>query len=286
MILLFNRFRVIRELSNTLQELAEKLSKYLSPQIYQSIFSGETDVTVSTNRKKLTVFFSDIKDFTATTEDLQPEDLTFILNDYFTAMSAIVREHGGTLDKFIGDAIVVFFGDPFTKGVKEDAAACVKMAIAMQRKMVDLRSKWEDLGYEKPLHMRIGVNTGYCNVGNFGSDDRIDYTIIGGEVNLAARLESITEPDGVTMSYETYVNVKDFVHAEEQEAIKVKGIRRDVRPFKVVGLLDELAEDGEYVHRSRPGVTISIDLKKASPEEARKELTEAMQALDGGGVKK
>ena len=129
MILLFSRFRVIRELSNTLQELAEKLSKYLSPQIYQSIFSGETDVTVSTNRKKLTVFFSHIKDFTATTEDLQPEDLTFILNDYFTAMSAIVREHGGTLDKFIGDAIVVFFGDPFTKGVKEDASACVRMAI-------------------------------------------------------------------------------------------------------------------------------------------------------------
>jgi class 3 adenylate cyclase len=269
-------------LSNTLQELAEKLSRYLSPQIYELIFSGEKDVAVSTDRKKLTVFFSDIKDFTDTTEDLQPEDLTFILNDYFTAMSAIVRKHGGTLDKFIGDAIVVFFGDPVSKGVKEDAAACVRMAIEMQQQMHGLRKKWEDLGYEKPLHMRVGINTGYCNVGNFGSDDRIDYTIIGGEVNLAARLESITEPDGITMSYETYMNVKDFVSAEEQPAIQVKGIRRDVRPFKVVGLFDELVSNGEYVHRSRPGVTISIDLNKASPEEARQELTEAMQALDGG----
>ncbi len=156
----------------------------------------------------------------------------------------------------------------------------------MQQEMHELRHKWEDLGYEKPLHVRVGINTGYCNVGNFGSDDRVDYTIIGGEVNLAARLEGITEPDGVTMSYETYVNVKDFVHAEEQEAIKVKGIRRDVRPFKVVGLFDELAENGEYVHRHLPGLDLTIDLNKLSPEKARRALAEAMQALDGSGVKK
>ena len=88
------------------------------------------------------------------------------------------------------------------------------------------------------------------------------------------------------MSYETYVNVKDFVHAEEQEAIQVKGIRRDVRPFRVVGLFDELAENGDYVHRSCPGLSITIDLNKLSREEARKELTQATRALDVGGVKK
>ena len=153
------------------------------------------------------------------------------------------------------------------------------MAIEMQQKMHELRHKWEDLGYEKPLHMRVGINTGYCNVGNFGSDDRVDYTIIGGEVNLAARLEGITEPDGVTMSYETYVNVKDFVRAEERPAIQVKGIRRDVRPFTVVGLLDELAEGGEYVHREIPGLTISMDLNKLSHDEARQILDEAIDAL-------
>jgi class 3 adenylate cyclase len=269
-------------LSNTLQELAEKLSKYLSPQIYRSIFSGETDVTVSTNRKKLTVFFSDIKDFTATTEDLQPEDLTFILNDYFTAMSTIVRKHGGTLDKFICDAIVVFFGDPFTKGVKEDAAACVRMAIEMQQKMHVLRRKWEDLGYEKPLRMRVGINTGYCNVGNFGSDDRLDYTIIGGEVNLAARLEGITKPDGVTMSYETYVNVKDFVRAEEQPAIQVKGIRRDVRPFTVHGLLDEPKTGSTLIREESPGLLLTINLANMTNEDraaARKKLEESLEAL-------
>jgi class 3 adenylate cyclase len=262
--------------------LAEKLSKYLSPQIYQSIFSGETDVVLSTTRKKLTIFFSDLKDFTTTTENLQPEDLTFILNDYFTEMSAIALEHGATIDKFIGDAILAFFGDPETKGVKEDAAACVRMAIAMQRRMKDLREKWEHLGYEKPLHMRIGINTGYCNVGNFGSDARMDYTIIGGEVNLAARLESKAEPDGILLAYETYVNVQDIVDAEEQPPMQVKGIRREVRPFKVVGLFEELAEGVQYVHRKIPGLTISMDLNKLSHDEARQALDEAIHALGDG----
>ena len=102
-----------------------KISKYLSPQIYKSIFSGEKDVVISTERKKLTIFFSDIKDFTATTERLQPEELTQLLNEYFTEMSKIADDHGATIDKFIGDAILAFFGDPETQGAAEDAApAC------------------------------------------------------------------------------------------------------------------------------------------------------------------
>jgi len=166
--------------------LVEDLSRYLSPQVYESIFSGERDVSVVTERKKLTVFFSDIKDFTATTEELEPEDMTYLLNDYLTKMNEIALEYGGTIDKFIGDAVVVFFGDPETRGVREDATAAICMAVAMQRRLVDLRAKWADQGFRLPLHIRCGINTGYCNVGNFGSNQRIDYTIIGGQVNLAA----------------------------------------------------------------------------------------------------
>ena len=177
--------------------LSTKLSKYLSPQVYSSIFTGQRSVEIASNRKKLTVFFSDIVDFTATTDDLESEELTALLNRYLTEMSKIALEHGATIDKYIGDAILLFFGDPETKGIKEDAIACVSMAIAMQRRMRELQSEWRDAGLEKPFQLRIGISTGYCTVGNFGSDDRMDYTIIGNEVNLASRLQSHAEPGGI-----------------------------------------------------------------------------------------
>jgi class 3 adenylate cyclase len=112
-------------------------------------------------------------------------------------MSKIALEHGATIDKFVGDAMLLFFGDPQTRGVREDALQCVRMAVAMQRRMADLQAIWREKGYHKPFRMRAGINTGFCNVGNFGSDMRMDYTIIGAEVNLAARLEHASDPDGI-----------------------------------------------------------------------------------------
>lgn len=215
-----------------------KISKYLSPQVYRSIFSGEKDSTISTERKKLTVFFSDIKDFTATTERMQPEELTALLNEYFTEMSAIAEAHGATIDKFIGDAIVAFFGDPETKGAAEDARACVKMALAMQQRLADLGTVWQLKGLEHPFKARMGINTGYCNVGNFGSDARMDYTIIGAEANLAARLESIAEPGGIVLSYETYAHVRDIVDATASDPVHFKGIAREIVPYHVKSLAE------------------------------------------------
>src|SRR5262249_32486089 len=124
------------------------------------------DVVIHTERKKLTIFFSDIKDFTATTERLQPELITELLNEYFTAMSDIALKHGGTIDKFIGDAILIFFGDPETKGDAEDAKACLRMAIEMRLRLAELNAKWRNTGLEHPFSVRMGINTGYCNVGN------------------------------------------------------------------------------------------------------------------------
>jgi class 3 adenylate cyclase/ABC-type amino acid transport substrate-binding protein len=232
--------------SDELESLSNKLSKYLSPQVYKSIFSGELDTEIITERKKLTVFFSDIKDFTATTEDMEPEELTALLNDYFTKMTEIALEYGGTIDKYVGDAMLIFFGDPESRGVQEDALACVRMAIAMQRRMADLRAKWSDMGVERPFHMRAGINTGYCDVGNFGSEQRIDYTIIGGEVNLAARLESICEPDGIVLAHETYILVRNQVDAQELDPISVKGISRKVRPYAVTGTLEDRETSDRY----------------------------------------
>ncbi|MBL6958442.1 MAG: adenylate/guanylate cyclase domain-containing protein [Rhodospirillales bacterium] len=265
------------EKNKTLEGLSTKLSKYLSPQVYESIFSGGTEVQLSTERKKLTVFFSDIKDFTQTTEDLQAEDLTYLLNKYLTEMSNIALEYGATIDKYIGDAMLMFFGDPETKGVKEDAIACIKMAAAMQRRMKDLQDTWRQKGYEKPFSMRIGINTGYCNVGNFGSAARMDYTIIGGEVNLAARLEGQCDPDGVLMSYETYALVREFVEAEERPPIHVKGIRKEVRPFAITNIFDSHEAERRVIREDREGMVFFVDMDKVGEGE-RKQTVENIEA--------
>src|SRR6185295_102882 len=165
------------------------------------------EVKIASRRKELTVFFSDIAGFTETTDRLESEDLTRLLNHYLTEMSQIALSYGATVDKYVGDAIVIFFGDPETRGVKEDALACVKMAIAMRQKMAELQDTWRDSGIANPLRCRIGINTGFCTVGNFGSEDRMDYTIIGSGVNLASRLESASAPGEILLSYETYAAV-------------------------------------------------------------------------------
>jgi adenylate cyclase len=119
-------------------------------------------------------------------------------------MSNVALKHGGTIDKFVGDAILIFFGDPETKGDAEDAKSCLQMAAEMQHRLAELHVKWRNAGVEQPFRARIGINTGFCNVGNFGITDRMDYTIQGAEVNLAARLQSIAEPGHIVISYETY----------------------------------------------------------------------------------
>ena len=226
-----------------LASVSMKIAKYLSPQVYKSIFSGEKDATISTERKKLTIFFSDIKDFTSTTESLQPEELTNLLNEYFREMSAIALLHGATIDKFIGDAILAFFGDPETKGPKGDALACVSMAVAMQQRLDDLGKEWKSRGIDNPLKARMGINTGYCNVGNFGSDSRMDYTIVGAEANLAARLESVAEAGGIILSYETYALVRDHFEAKEMAPITLKGIGRPVIPYALFNFLNKKQAD-------------------------------------------
>jgi adenylate cyclase len=245
-----------------LQALSEKLGRYLAPQVYKSLFDGSRDAEIRTQRKKLTVFFSDIKDFTASTAKWQPEEITFLLNSYFSEMSKIALEYGGTLDKFIGDAMVIFFGDPETRGVKEDARQCVKMAIAMQRRMAELQILWREMGSEKTFQVRMGINTGYCDVGNFGSDVRMDYTIIGREVNLAARLQQAAVPGGIIISKETYGLVRDEIVALEQQPITAKGFPEPIEAFAV----QEEAEDQTVARKvfqwERLGMRVLIDLDR------------------------
>jgi adenylate cyclase len=196
-------------------------------------------------------------------------------------MSNIALAHGATIDKYIGDAIMVFFGDPESKGVKEDARACVRMAVAMLRRLRELQAEWLELGAEQPFHLRIGINTGYCTVGNFGSEDRMDYTIIGNAVNLTARLQSKSEIDGILLGHETYSLVKDDVAAEEQTPIKVKGFAEPVRCYKVLGLYDDLAGEGTVIREEADGFKVLLDLQKHDRAEAVAALEAILARLKG-----
>jgi adenylate cyclase len=275
--------RELETANEFLASLSMKISRYLSPQIYKSIFSGQKDVAIHTERKKLTIFFSDIKDFTATAERLQPEQITQLLNEYFTEMSAIALRYGGTIDKFVGDAMLIFFGDPETKGEAEDAIACMRMALDMQRRVAELNAKWRNEGIETPFRVRMGVNTGFCNVGNFGSNDRMDYTIIGAEANLAARLQSIAEPGHIVISFETYALVRAMLVAHPLPPITMKGISREVVPYAVEGMLDATGAKVEIFSEHMTGLDFYLDparIAEGTSGRIRKVLQQAITALD------
>jgi adenylate cyclase len=243
-----------------LTSLSKQLSKYLSPQVYSLLFSGNQTAVVSTHRKKLTIFFTDIVDFTEITEHLESEDLTDLLNHYLSEMSKIALAHGATIDKYIGDAIMGFFGDPESHGPRQDALSCVQMAVEMQDRMSELQRDWHDQGIERPFQLRIGINTGYCTVGNFGSEERMDYTIIGTEANLASRLQSHARPGGILLAHETFSLVKDAIAVEEAGTLSVKGFSRPMRCYEVIGRLDKLVAEGRIVREYDEGLRIFLDL--------------------------
>jgi adenylate cyclase len=262
-----------------LQSLSDKLARYLAPQVYKSLFDGSRDAEIRTQRKKLTVFFSDIKDFTAATAKWQPEEIRFLLNSYFSEMSKIAYDHGGTLDKFIGDAMVVFFGDPESRGVHEDALQCVRMAIAMQRRMAELRVLWREMGSDKSFQVRMGINTGYCDVGNFGSDLRMDYTIIGPEVNLAQRLEQAADPGGILISRPTWSLVKGEIASTEQDPVVVKGFAEPIQAFAVQAET-ETPEMRKVFQWERLGMRVLIDLDRLPDAERAAAAVELRQMAD------
>jgi class 3 adenylate cyclase len=228
-----DRTKEIEEKNTKLQNIENNLKRYLPVQLVDAIKSGDKDAVPETERRKLTVFFSDIKGFTDITESLEAEELSTLLNEYLTEMTEIAHKWGGTVDKFIGDAIMIFFGAPERTPDKDNATNCVKMAIEMQEKMKALQDKWFNEGFENPLQIRIGISTGTSTVGNFGAEDRLSYTVIGGQVNIAARLESICEPDSIIISHPTWAFVKDEIECTPGKTVSVKGIPREIMTYKV-----------------------------------------------------
>ena len=221
--------------SDQIEKIAYQLSKYLSPQLHKSIFLGEKRAMVESEKKFLTVFFSDIVSFTSISDKLDSIPLTDMLNSYLTKMSDIALTFGGTIDKYIGDSIMIFFGDPKTNGRHDDAIKCVNMALEMQKIMNKMSFEFEKkFKLDSPLEIRIGINSGECTVGNFGSDKRLDYTVIGGTVNLASRLEASASRGGILISESTKILIEEKINTRSIGKIKVKGFREAINIYDVI----------------------------------------------------
>ena len=223
--------QIIEEKSAQLENLATRLAKYLSPQIYKSIFEEKQEVKSVHSRKNLTIFFSDIIQFTDLTDTMEPEKLAKVINSYLSEMTTIAVKSGGTIDKFIGDAIMVFFGDPETEGEVQDALKCIEMAILMRQRVEELQKYWKKMGVKNGLGIRMGISTGFCTVGNFGSDLRLDYTVLGSPVNLAARLQSAADRNGILIDENTNNLINDVVQTEKNNTITPKGFVRPIDTF-------------------------------------------------------
>lgn len=254
---------------------AYKLSRYLPPTVWQAINRGD-DKHLQAERKRISVFFSDIKDFSQLAEEIEAEALTELLNHYLTEMSKIVAHYGGTIDKFMGDGMMVLFGDSGSKGVKDDATRCVAMAIAMKKKIKSMQQEWFNQGIKKPLQVRMGINTGYCTVGTFGTSNHLDYTVLGTQVNLASRLESAAAPDEILISHETWSLVKDIIMCRDKGEIQVKGFAMPIKVYQVADLRKEMGKNQSYFEDRAEGFSMYLDLEKVRNYDKQK-VIEALE---------
>ena len=231
---LTTKSNALEETNKRLKKAQEQISKYIDPNVTEKIFKGEFSAELSHKRTKLTMFFSDIKDFTQFTDASDPEDVAKLLNEYLGEMAQIVRTWGGTIPQFTGDSIYAIFGAPDSKGERGDALACLRMALEMQMKMKTLREKWWNQGIQFPFEIRCGIHTGMANVGNYGSEGFMEYSAIGLNTNLASRLEQACQPGEIYISHTSWALVNDEIPCEEVGTIEVKGFHYPIQTYRVL----------------------------------------------------
>lgn len=223
-----NLEKTIEEQLTQLQR-TERLRRYVSPQVADAILTGEAPIAFASVRRNLTILYSDIRGFTTMSERMEPEELVDALNEYFSVMTDLVFSYGGTLDKYLGDGILAFFGDPIP--FEDHAERAVATAFEMLDKVDELRHTW--LRSEEQLSIGIGISTGYVTVGNIGSATRTDYTVVGNHVNVAARLAAAAEPGQILVSEKTLAPVESEVEWDPVDDLVMKGVNRPVRVFSV-----------------------------------------------------
>lgn len=211
--------------------LRRSFESYFPPSVVRRIMAHPDLITSSGHEKELTILFSDIKSFTTHSSTMEPDEIQRLLNEYFDAMVEIVFKYDGTVDKFIGDGLMVFFGDPEPQD--DHALRCVRAAMEMQAKVRQLKEKWE-AERRMPIQIRIGINTGKVVVGNMGSARRLSYTVLGAPVNLAQRLEASAPVGGILISARTNELVRPQVQTRSLGSIQVKGLTEGIPVYEVV----------------------------------------------------
>jgi PAS domain S-box-containing protein len=223
------------------QQMAElvrtgELAHFLPRQVAEGLLAGKLGADESFERRRITALFADMVGFTDLSEGLEPEELSEVLNEYLRQMTAAVVGHGGTLDNFIGDGIMAVFGAPEQVPEAEQAWAAVGTAIEMRTRCRDLATELRARGIPADLDVRVGINTGHCTLGVFGSEIMRAYKAVGFSVNVAARLQSAAEPGSILCGFRTYALIKDRVNAEERQPLLVKGALRPVEAWEIVDL--------------------------------------------------
>jgi len=243
-ILVYGGIAFYKYLTETKQKqfIQGAFGQYLSPAVIEQIVADPSKLSLGGARKEMTAFFSDVAGFSTISESLTPEELVQLLNDYLTEMSDILMELNGTVDKFEGDAIIAFFGAPLDDS--NHAVNCVKAALRMQERLEEMRQEWAKEG-KALLRMRIGINTGSIVVGNMGSKSRMDYTMMGDAVNLAARLEGANKPYGTEtmVSHYTYEVCKNDFEFRKLDSLQVVGKSEVITVYEVLALKGELSKE-------------------------------------------
>jgi class 3 adenylate cyclase len=219
----------VKQQVDQLQRYSE-LRRYLSPKLTEQILAGNHLFASELRRKEMTVVFTDIRGFSALTDSLEPEEVFQLLNRYISEMISIIHDYDGTLNKIAGDGLLIFFGDPIP--MEDHAERAVRMAVAMQKKVEELGGEWKKLGHE--LGVGIGVNTGYMTVGTIGNESLRDYTVIGTQANVAARLVSLAAAGQILVSHRTYSRVRDLFESQEIGEISVKGVHSPVKTYVIL----------------------------------------------------
>lgn len=225
--------RRLQEASLQLEQSNRIIRRYLPSQRVDEIQNGTYVDASRPERRKLTVVFSEIEGFTDAAEGLDPAQLSRVLNEYLSRMMRIADEHGATVNHLVGDSIMMFFGAPQATDDLDHAMRAVRMTLQMQRDMEDMAQGWMDHGVERHLRARIGINTGYASVGDFGSQGRKIYTGIGVQTNLAARIQAHCEPGKILISHPTWALVHEQIACNRKEEIVVKGVRHPVRVYEL-----------------------------------------------------
>jgi class 3 adenylate cyclase len=219
-----------------------ELKRFLPHQVAEGLLAGQLSPAEGFERRKLTLLFADMVGFTDLSDTLEPEELSEVLNEYLREMTAVAVSHRGTLDNYIGDGLMVIFGAPIFDEEAVQAWAAVQAAFEMKVRAEELTAAIRQRGIPADLRVRVGVNTGHCTVGVFGSDVLRAYKAVGFAVNVAARLQSEAEPGTVLVGFRTYALVKDRVRAEQREPLVLKGASRPVEAWEILGLVDASGE--------------------------------------------